>query len=138
MFAFDFFIIFFSLTVSPAKDYGARSSEQLNTLRTLLEKRLHEQDDLSILQSSPGTFTKDFLQSYKYKNHSKEFISDLDDDEDNNERFLINREKYQSDALSSSSTTTSMTDDINQDKKIYSNPINLSTSNYTPKIDRRK
>lgn len=141
--------VFFFLPVSPPKDYGVRASEQLNTLRTLLETRLHEQDDLnypikdsSILQTSPGTFTKDFLQSYKYKNHSKEYLSDLDDDDDDDinddqKRFHRNRDKYQSDALSTSTTSTNqnesiMTDDINQDR------IHLSTSNYTPKIDRRK
>jgi len=134
------------------KDYGVRVSDQLNTLRTLLESRLTEEDDLnhhhhpikdvSVFKSSPGTFTKEFLQSYKYKNHSTELISDLDDDD--NQR--MNKDKYHSDALSTSTISTnqnesSLTDEANQDK-IHSNPTASSTSTLTPhyptKIDTRK
>ncbi len=135
------------------KDYGVRVSDQLNTLRTLLESRLTEEDDLnhhhhhpikdlSVFKSSPGTFTKEFLQSYKYKNHSTELISDLDDDD--NQR--MNKDKYHSDALSTSTISTnqnesSLTDEANQDK-IHSNPTASSTStltpHYTTKIDTRK
>jgi hypothetical protein len=96
-----------------------------------------EQDDLNHhqikdLKSSPETFTKEFLQSYKYKNNSTELISDLDDD---NDQIKINKDKYESDVLSTSTTSTnqnessSITDDIHQEK-IHSNS--------TPKIDRRK
>jgi len=144
-------ISLFFVTVSSSKDFGMRASNQLNTLRTLLETRLMEQDDrnhyqnkdLSILQSSssPGTSTKEFLQSYKYKNQSTEFISDLDDDDDEeNQRMKINKDKYQADVLSTSTISTnrnesSLTDEINQ-KKIHSNVT--ITSNFTPKIDIRK
>jgi hypothetical protein len=97
----------------------------------------HRIKDLSILKSSPGTFTKEFLQSYKYKNHSKELISDLDDEEENRQ-IKINKDKYQSDVLSTSATSTnqnqsSLTDDVNK-KKIHSS----SPPDYTPKIDKCK
>ncbi len=143
-------ISLFFVTVSSSKDFGIRASNQLNTLRTLLETRLMEQDDrnhyqnkdLSILQSSssPGTSTKEFLQSYKYKNQSTEFISDLDDDDEENQRMKINKDKYQGDVVSTSTISTnrnesSLTDEINQ-KKIHSNVT--ITSNFTPKIDTRK
>jgi len=101
----------------------------------------HQIKDLSILQTSPGTFTKEFLQSYKYKNHSNELISDLDDDEENQE-IKINKDTYQSDVLSTSTTSTNqnqsyITDDIHHEK-IHSNIIISSTSNSTPKINRCK
>ena len=76
--------------MSPTTDHSIRVSDQLNTLRSLLESRLREQDDAnhhlrdsSILQSSPGTFAKEFLRSYQQtdgKNSSTEIISDVDDD----------------------------------------------------------
>jgi hypothetical protein len=76
---------------SPSKDFSARVSDQLNALRTLLETHLIEPDetkrqtkDLPILQSSPGTFARDFLQSSRpssFKNTITEYISDSDDDD---------------------------------------------------------
>jgi len=76
---------------SPSKDFSARVSDQLNALRTLLETHLvepGEKKDLSILQSSPGTFARDFLQSCRqssFKNTITEYISDSDDDDDDKE-----------------------------------------------------
>ena len=97
-------------------------SDQLTTLRRLLERRRDEPDelnyrtDLSAYQkSSPETFTKEFLQSYKYENPSRDLISDVDDED---------RDKYHSDALSSSSTSTLT------DSNDYQQNNRLSTSNY--------
>lgn len=143
----------YSFAVSSSSNYGIRVSEQLNTLRSLLEKRLMEQDefspqakDSSILQTSPKTFTKEFLQSYqlsKYKNDSNEIISDLDDDDDDNQYRQIkmnlsyydqNRDRYRHETLSPSfnqreyllnsrkQNDSTVSDDINQSK------INLSTT----------
>ncbi len=99
-----------------------------------MESRLTEEDDLnhkdlSAFKSSPETFTKEFLQSYKYKNHSSELISDLDDEQ-------MDKDKYQSDVLSTSTISTnqnesSFIDEVNQEKI-------SSTSNYSTKIDTRK
>jgi hypothetical protein len=112
-----------------------------------LNHQHHSIKDLSLLKSSPETFTKEFLQSYKYKNHSTEFISDLDDDDDNRPQINI-KDKYESDALSTSSSSTtnqnesSVTDEIHQEK-LHSTPTVSSTtstikSNYSTKIDTRK
>ncbi|CAF3497184.1 unnamed protein product [Rotaria sp. Silwood1] len=145
------------------KTYGIRATNQLNTLRTLLEKRLKEQDDinyqtkdLSILQSSPKTFTKEFLQSYQqstYKNNSHELISDLDDDDNNNNKnqqihrnfnyYDQNKNKYQSDISSMSTTSlnqheyladnrqqhdSSLSDDVNQTKMNLNTTVSSSTT----------
>lgn len=73
-------------------------SDQLNTLRNLLEARLKESIEInspsrdnSILRSSPATFTKDFLRSChrsKENDPSKDVISDLDDN-DNDDYPLV-------------------------------------------------
>ncbi|CAF2168879.1 unnamed protein product [Rotaria magnacalcarata] len=143
--------------ISSTQNYGIRVSDQLNTLRTLLERRLLEQDDLSyqtkdssILQSSPKTFTKEFLQSYQlsqYKNNSNEIISDLDDDDDNQYRQIKrnlnyydqNKDKYSRDILSTSlnqyeyvsdhrrENDSSLSDDINQTKVNSSTTMSSTT-----------
>jgi hypothetical protein len=101
-----------------------------------LESKLTEEDDLnhknlSVFKSSPETFTKEFLQSYKYKNHSSELISDLDDDDEQ-----MDKDKYQSDVLSTSTIST------NQNESLFIDEVNQekisSTSNYPTKIDTRK
>ncbi|UJR28875.1 hypothetical protein I4U23_010097 [Adineta vaga] len=144
--------------ISPIKDYGIHVSDQLNTLRTLLETRLQEKDDTyhqtkdsSILQSSPGTFTKDFLQSYqqsKFKNYPTEIVSDVDDDDDDDndnkqktkengnyyEEYQDN--KYQSDALSTS-TISSHQPEINQSRLRSSANVSSTTTitpNFTDKL----
>lgn len=84
-------------SVSPTKEHGVRVSDQLNTLRSLLETRLKEQDDVnrrakdsSFLQSSPGTFAKDFLHSYQrsksYDRSALDLHSDPDNDDDDDEK----------------------------------------------------
>ena len=160
LFNFNFFCILFSI-VSPLKEYGVHVSDQLNTLRTLLETRLKEQDDVhyhtkdsSILQTSPGTFTKEFLQSYqqtKYKNNQTELISDLDDDDDDDVKnkqqikekynyYDTNRDKYQSDILSTSSSNqheSSLIDEVNQAKirpSATTSTITTVTPNFADKI----
>jgi hypothetical protein len=148
LFYFAFYLIDFFPSVSPSKDYGVRASSQLHSLRTLLERRLMEDDDTinhpvkdsSILQSSPGTFTKDFLQSYqglKYKKNPTDLVSDLDDD-DQNQQIKINYNRH--DVLSSSSSSSltqqyqsSVSDDVKQDK-VHSNGTLTSTSNFSTKI----
>ena len=104
-----------------------------------------EHDDVNHkppFKSSPGTFTKEFLQSYKSKNHSKELLSDLDDEE--HEVTRMNTGKYQSDALSSSSTLSinrsgsTLMDDLGREKLHHSNPTSLIRSTYTPINDTRK
>ncbi|CAF3544250.1 unnamed protein product [Rotaria sordida] len=164
------------------KNVGIRVTDQLNTLRTLLEKRLMEQDDMnyqtkdsSILQTSPKTFTKEFLQSYQqstYKNNSNELISDLDDDDDDDDvddydydknqqikrnfnYYDQNKNKYQSDVLSTSTTSLNqhqylldnrqqhdslLLDDINQPKINLNTTVSSSTTltpNFSTKIDTR-
>lgn len=112
----------------------------MNTLRTLLETRLTEQDEINqrSFKSSPGTFAKEFLHSYKYKNPSNELISDLDDDE--HDRTRLNTTKYQSDALSSSSmlsiqrNESTLTDQFVHDKLHHSN----FRSTYSPIHETRK
>jgi hypothetical protein len=149
--------LFFS-TVSPLKDHGVYVSDQLNTLRTLLETRLKEQDDighqtkdLSILQSSPGTFTKEFLQSYqqsKYKNHPNDLVSDLDDDEqerkENYNYYDKNKNKYQNDILSTASSNqyqSSLADQVNQPNgcsTATASSTSTVTSNFVDRINTRK
>jgi hypothetical protein len=152
------FIYSLFFTASPPKDYGVHVSDQLNTLRTLLETRLKEQDDigaqtkdLSILQSSPGTFTKEFLQSYqqsKYKNNPNDLVSDLDDDEQerkgNYDYYDKNKTKYQSDILSTASSNqyeSSLVDQVNQ-ANVRSSATASSTStmpsNFVDRINTRK
>ena len=139
----------FSL-VSPIKDYGIHVSDQLNTLRTLLETRLKEQDDghyqpkdSSILQSSPGTFTKDFLQSYQQSkgqtSHSaREVISDVDNDTEVNEdkQTVKYYEANQSDVLSTSAASShsphlSPIGELNQ-SRLRSSATISSTTTITP------
>jgi hypothetical protein len=94
--ALIFFCVSFSFSVSPSNDHALRVSDQLNTLRTLLESRLNDHvdtrrtaKDLSTLQSSPATFAKEFLRSYPKTNsdkHSSNVISDVDDDNENSFR----------------------------------------------------
>lgn len=94
-------------------------SDQLNTLRSLLETRLQEQNeikrqmkDASILQSSPGTFTKDFLHSFeqtKHETRSTELVSDLDDEDPPPLGRHLSSDQYekcQSDALSTSNASS--------------------------------
>jgi hypothetical protein len=119
------FVIFF--LASPSKDFGVRVSDQLNALRTLLENRLIEQDktkpqkkESSILQTSPGTFARQFLQSFRQsslENNSTEFNSDIDDDDKEVERnFNLNHhnnnnnnekiKQYDGDILTTSTTSS--------------------------------
>jgi hypothetical protein len=108
-------------TGSPSKEFGVRVSDQLNALRSLLETRLLEQDDnkrqtketSSILQTSPGTFARDFLQSFRqsssYKNNSTEFHSDIDDaDKEVARNFHTNKtlQQYEGDNLSTSTISS--------------------------------
>ncbi|CAF3748329.1 unnamed protein product [Adineta steineri] len=151
-----------NIYLSPLKEYGVHVSDQLNTLRTLLETRLKEQDDVhhhtkdsSILQTSPGTFTKEFLQSYqqtKYKDNPTELISDLDDDDDDIKNrqqikekygyYDTNRDKYQSDILSTSTVSSnqhesSLIDEVNQARirpSATTSTITTVTPNYADKI----
>jgi hypothetical protein len=145
----------FVYSVSPSKDYGVRASNQLNSLRTLLERRLMEDDDdinhqtkdFSILQTSPGTFTKDFLQSYqgvKYNRNSNDIVSDLDDDEYIQQ---IKTNYNHSDVLSTSNSSSTqqhesvISDDVKQDNIHSNRTLSTSstvTSNYRNKIDTRK
>ncbi|CAF1231475.1 unnamed protein product [Adineta ricciae] len=136
--------------ISPIKDYGIHVSDQLNTLRTLLETRLNEQDDghyqpkdSSILQSSPGTFTKDFLQSYQQSKgqtyHSaREVISDVDNDTEVNEdkQTVKYYEANQSDVLSTSAASShsphlSPIGELNQ-SRLRSSATVSSTTTITP------
>ncbi|CAF2554581.1 unnamed protein product [Rotaria sp. Silwood2] len=129
------------------KNYGIRVTDQLNTLRTLLEKRLTEQDDMnyqtkdsSILQSSPKTFTKEFLQSYQqsiYKNNSNELISDLDDDDDDNNNnndknqqikrnfnyYDQTKNKYQSDISSTSTASLNQHEYLLDNRRQYDSSL---------------
>ena len=128
----------------------------------------HPTKDLSVLKSSPGTFTKEFLQSYqqvKYKNHSDDLVSDLDDDDERDEIEQRNRnynyqnenkEKYQSDALSTSTTSSNqheyLTHNHHQHESSFSDEVNQArisssatpsststiTSNFAAKLDTRK
>ena len=86
----------FDCSGSPSKDFGIRVSDQLNALRSLLENRLIDHDvskspvvkeSSSVLQTSPGTFARQFLQSFHrspYRSTSNDFASG-DDDEDDKE-----------------------------------------------------
>ena len=135
IFFLSLFCILF-LPVSPSKEYGVRVSDQLNTLRSLLETRLTEQDEINhrSFKSSPGTFAKEFLHSYKYKNHSNDLISDLDDEE--HEQTQLNTAKYQSDALSYSSTPS-----INRNESTLTDQLGHHSnlrSTYTPNHETRK
>ncbi|CAF3919812.1 unnamed protein product [Rotaria sp. Silwood2] len=112
---------------SPSKDFGARVSDQLNALRTLLETRLVEQDetkqekkDSSILESSPGKYAREFLQSLRQsplKNNSRELINDfIDDDIEVERNFHKNKnnnntkngkiQHYEGDILSTTTTSS--------------------------------
>jgi hypothetical protein len=109
---------------SPSKDFGVRVSDQLNALRTLLETHLVEPDetkrqkkDTSIVQSSPGTFARDFLQSCRlpsFKNNSTEFLSDIDDDDKEVARNFTKSniteksQQYGSNILSSSTASSNL------------------------------
>ncbi|CAF5183923.1 unnamed protein product, partial [Rotaria magnacalcarata] len=110
---------------SPSKEFGVRVSDQLNALRSLLETRLTHHDeiksekkDLNPIDSSPGIFAREFLQSLRqssFKTNSREFTTNfLDDDQEVEQNFNTdNSEKngklqqYDGDAVSSTTTTTS-------------------------------
>ena len=136
-------------------------SDQLNTLRSLLETRLQEQNEIkqrmkdsSILQSSPGTFTKDFLHSFqqsKHETHSTELVSDLDDEDTPLRRTVSpdRYEKYQSDALSTSNASShqhgySLASPLKEpsQERMYSHithsPASTSASNLIVKSQKRK
>jgi hypothetical protein len=111
---------------SPSKDFGTRVSDQLNALRTLLENRLIASDDTkrqkkepSILQTSPGTFARDFLQSFRqssYQTHPTEIPSDIDDDDkevernfpsnNNNNNHPSKTKQYDGEMFSTSTTSS--------------------------------
>jgi hypothetical protein len=151
---------------SPSKDFSARVSDQLNALRTLLETHLVEPDekkDLSILQSSPGTFARDFLQSCRqssFKNTITEYISDSDDDDDKEVARSFNKtninekpQEYGGHILSSSTTSSnqhgytsrhhyeqilqpnlsSLSNEINR-AKVSSSAVTSSTSTITSNL----
>ncbi|CAF3394742.1 unnamed protein product [Rotaria sp. Silwood1] len=110
---------------SPSKDFGVRVSDQLNALRTLLETRLIEQDetkqqkkDSSILESSPGKFAREFLQSLRQsplKNNSRDLINDFINEDKELERNFNKKnnntknekiKQYEADILSSTTTSS--------------------------------
>ncbi|CAF4178972.1 unnamed protein product [Rotaria socialis] len=109
---------------SPSKEFGVRVSDQLNALRSLLETRLTHHDeiksekkDLNPVDSSPGIFAREFLQSLRqssFKNNSREFTTNfLDDDQEVERNFHTDNsekngklQKYDGDAVSSTTTTT--------------------------------
>jgi len=114
---------FFSRLGSPSKDFGVRVSDQLNALRTLLENRLTEPEEpkrqkpeSSVLQTSPATFARQFLQSFRqssYQNNSTEFRSDDDDDKEVERNFPSNHQHpnenaklYKADVLSTSTSSS--------------------------------
>ncbi|CAF4912183.1 unnamed protein product, partial [Rotaria magnacalcarata] len=77
---------------------GVRVSDQLNALRSLLETRLTHHDeiksekkDLNPIDSSPGIFAREFLQSLRqssFKTNSREFTTNfLDDDQEVEQNF---------------------------------------------------
>ncbi|CAF0858388.1 unnamed protein product [Adineta steineri] len=101
---------------SPSKDFALRVSDQLSALRTLLETHLVESNEIKrstkdslIFQSSPGTFAKDFLKSYRQpsvRSNSTELLTDTDDDDKEVARNFHNNNtekplQYESDLLSS-------------------------------------
>ena len=142
-------------SVSPTKDHGIRVSDQLNTLRNLLENRLKEQDDinrkakdLSILQSSPATFTKDFLHSYQQSNcndHSTDLISDVDENDNDDYRqslhrnFKFNDREKSSDILSHHPQiySSSLSNDLLR-TPIHIRDTKSPSFNRTTQIDTRK
>lgn len=151
---------------SPSKDFGIRVSDQLTALRSLLETRLIEHDQVkspkkesSILQSSPGTFARQFLQSFRSPKSSHS-ISDDEDDKEVERTFPSNQrtEKFQSrshDFISSTSnhvhpyeltkiplpTFSPFSDELNHARmSLHSTPTSSSTieSNLAAKIDTRR
>ncbi len=113
---------------SPSKDFGVRVSDQLNALRTLLENRFtepeetkHQKRETFALQTSPGTFARQFLHSFRqssYQNNLPEFHPDDNDDDDDddkevernfpsNQQYLNENTKlYKGDVLSTSTTSS--------------------------------
>lgn len=121
---------------SPSKDFGVRVSDQLNSLRSLLENRLNEQDkpkapkkELSVLQTSPGTFARDFLQSFRQtslQNPSIGLYSDGDDDDDkevernfNSNHYNNEKPKQYEDDMLTTSTTSSNAHDYSSIQHHY-------------------
>ena len=94
---------------SPSKDFSIRVSDQLNALRSLLENRLNEPEEVkvekkSILQTSPSTFARDFLQSLRQST-----FDDNDREIERNFSTANSQEKskvYENDNTSSSTTST--------------------------------
>lgn len=148
----------YSFTASSPKRIGTNVSDQLNTLRSLLEARLKEQDDTnhqkkdsSMLQTSPKTFAKEFLQSYqesKYGNNAIELISDLDDDEHESQKLTRNfqyydqnKDKYYYDTLSTPIKSFNqheyLTESRPQYTSILSDDINQTKSNLSTTLSSR-
>ena len=145
---------------SPSKDFGSRVSDQLNALRSLLENRLIEHEppkspkkEPSILQTSPGTFARQFLQSFRSRN-SPQSISDDEDDKEVERTFPSNQttDKFRSHATTSNPvhhyepnkiplpTFSPFSDELNQARmSSQSTPTSSSTigSNLAAKIDTR-
>lgn len=162
-------MLFYPL-VSPSKDFGHRVSDQLTALRTLLETRLIDQDEIkrpkkepSVLQTSPGTFARQFLQSFRQSSYAAEFLSGDDDVDREVERTFPSNQhtdkgKLPEGDLFSISTTTSTNQQRHYEPRIPPslsslsdelNPARVSSSatptptatigsNLAAKIDTRK
>ena len=113
--------MFIGIVGSPSKDFGVRVSDQLNALRTLLENRLigsdepkREKKKSSVLQTSPGTFARQFLQSFRQATYQNSITPELNSDDDDDDRevertFPSNNEKinvYEGDLFSTSTTSS--------------------------------
>lgn len=161
---------------SPSKEFGIRVSDQLNALRSLLENRLIDHDPSkspiaketsTILQTSPGTFARQFLQSVHrspYRSTSNEFVSGDDEDDKEVERTFPSNQPtnkfslYSNDFISTGSTSSnhthpyesirlpptnfsSLSDELNRARmSSQSTPTSSSMieSNLAAKIDPRK
>ena len=145
-------IIFNVFLGSPSKDFGVRVSDQLNALRTLLETRLTESDEIkrpakesSILQTSPGTFAREFLQSCRqssFKNHSTELLSDIDDDDKEVAKNFNNKNQqqqhYARDVLSSSTTSSNQQEYSSTNHHHYEQIIQPNLSSFSNELNQAR
>lgn len=119
-------LLLYSLIGSPSKDFSVRVSDQLNALRSLLETRVSYQDEIKpekkdapMLDSSPGQFAHEFLQSLRQPPMTcnlKEYISKIIGDNKKEVEDILNKsgnianekiQPYEADPMSTATTTSS-------------------------------
>ena len=141
---------------SPSKEFGLRVSDQLNTLRSLLERRLIDHDDSK--QQANDSFgshasPKGMVarQPYPPLRHSpvkanlRELLSDMDDDDDNDLEVARNfhhlnqqKQRFEDQGPSSSSVFSNAQEHSLVNHRAFEQPFQPSLSSLSNELNQAR